>query len=234
MDPSLRVAVLQSNYLPWKGYFDLIHDVDLFVFYDDVQYTKNDWRNRNRIKTVNGEQWITIPIGSGHGVRIDQIQLERHDWQRKHWESIRQGYAKAPHFSRYKSFFEDLYLGRTWQRLSELNQYAIKTISAEFLGARVQFACSDAYKLQGGKQERLLNLLQVLGATEYLSGPAGRAYIDEAQFAARGIRLSYKSYDDYPAYPQQSGPFNHYVSVVDLLFMTGDEAPRYIWGQRLR
>lgn len=232
MQKGKRVAVLQSNYLPWKGYFDLIHDVDLFIFYDDVQYTKNSWRNRNRIKTVNGEQWITIPVGTGKGLNIDQINLTEHAWQRKHWESIRQGYAKAPHFARYKDFFEELYLGRVWSRLTDLNQYVIKTICAEFLGIQVVFSQSDFYLTRGQKQERLISLLQAVGAAEYISGPAGQAYIDEGAFAACGIGLTYKNYDNYPEYCQQGEPFNHNVSIVDLMFMTGEDAPYYIWGWR--
>ena len=227
-----RVAVLQSNYLPWKGYFDIIHDVDMFIFYDDVQYTKNDWRNRNRIKTRNGEQWLTIPVGSGKGLNIDQIDLTQHEWQKRHWRSILQGYAHAPYFDRYVEFFEELYLGRILPNLSELNQFIIRAVSAKFLGMNVLFERSNTYTVLGQRQERLLNLLQQVGATDYVSGPSGRAYIDDSEFVKRGINLRYKSYDNYPAYRQQSNPFNHCVSIVDLLFMTGEDAPSYIWGWR--
>lgn len=226
-----RVAVLQSNYLPWKGYFHIIQSVDVFIFYDDVQYTKNDWRNRNRIKTVNGEQWLTVPVGSGDGLNINQIVLNQHSWQQKHWRSVAQGYARAPHFAIYKPFFENLYLQREWTSLSELNQYAIRTISSQFLGLPTIFERSEAYTAEGTKLERLLNLLAAAGATEYVSGPAARAYINESEFSRRGIKLQYMNYERYPEYPQQCIPFNHYVSLIDLLFMVGADAPRFIWGE---
>lgn len=225
-----RVAVLQSNYLPWKGYFHIIKSVDVFIFYDDVQYTKNDWRNRNRIKTLNGEQWLTVPVGSGDGLNINQILLKDHTWQEKHWRSVAQGYARAPHFDTCKPFFEDLYLHHEWTNLSELNQYAIRSISSQFLGLNTTFERSESYTIEGRKLDRLLNLLVAADATEYVSGPAARAYIDESEFLRRGIKLEYINYEKYPEYPQLCPPFNHYVSVIDLLFMMGTDASSYIWG----
>src|SRR5258706_8963894 len=126
------VAVLQSNYLPWKGYFDIIHDADLFIFYDDVQYTKNDWRNRNRIKAANGTHWITVPAGTNLNRLICEVQLDDPGWAKKHWNSISQTYSKAPYFNLYKDFFVDTYRGRSWHSLSELNQFLIVNISRAF------------------------------------------------------------------------------------------------------
>src|SRR5579864_7157911 len=108
----MRAAVLQSNYIPWKGYFDIIHDVDVFVFYDDVQYTKNDWRNRNRIKTAGGVQWLTVPTGSDINRRICDVSLPDPNWTRKHWRTLHQAYSHAPHFHRYESFLSEIYLER--------------------------------------------------------------------------------------------------------------------------
>jgi WbqC-like protein len=227
-----RVAIIQSNYIPWKGYFDIIHDVDLFVFYDDVQYTKNDWRNRNKIKTSNGPLWLTIPAGADINRLVCEVRLPDPHWAPKHWKSLQQSYAATPHFSRYESFFRDTYLGHRWESLSELNQHLIKAISVEFLGMKTEFADSRSFSAQGDRADRLLDLLSKVGAETYVSGPAAKSYIDETRFTARGIRVIYKSYDQYPEYPQRFPPFEHGVSIVDLLFNVGPDAPHYIWGWR--
>jgi len=232
MSTERKVAVLQSSYLPWKGYFDLVHKVDLFIFYDDVQYTKNDWRNRNRIKILSGEYWLTVPVGNQDSKCIDEVVLHDDTWQIKHWKTLKQGYARSPCFGMYKEFFEEFYLGRRWDSLSELNQYLVKHISRDFLGIDVEFASSRDYPVKGKRQERLLDLLELAGATEYYSGPSGENYIDPGSFEARNIALDYIAYDGYPEYKQLSQPFNHHVSVIDLLFMLGEDAPDYIWGRR--
>src|SRR2546421_11093061 len=137
-----RVGVIQSNYIPWKGYFDIIHDVDLFVFHDDVQYTKGDWRNRNRIKTPNGVAWLTIPISTSKPLKICEVRLSGTDWATKHWRIIQQHYGSAPFFRCYKQFFENVFLDTKWETLSQLNQYLIQSISQDFLGISTQFADS--------------------------------------------------------------------------------------------
>jgi WbqC-like protein family len=232
MNSARRVAVLQSNYIPWKGYFDIIHDVDLFVFYDDVQYTKNDWRNRNRIKSRAGADWITIPAGSDGHRLICEVELPSDAWQAKHWRTLTQNYCRAPHFARYAPYFEDLYLGRRWSNLSHLNQTLVREISHEFLGISTEFADSRSFALAGRKQDRLLDLVVACGADIYVSGPAAQAYIDPARFAAEGVDLVWKDYGGYPEYPQRHPPFEHGVSVLDLLFNVGPQAPWYIWGWR--
>lgn len=226
------VVVLQSNYIPWKGYFDLIHDADLFVFYDDLQYTKNDWRNRNRVKSAKGGEWITIPAGSDCTRLICEVEVANPAWQAKHWKTIQQNYAGCPHFERYRPFFEDVYLGRRWDRLSELNHFLIRHIARDFLGIETAFADSRSYALSGHKQDRLLELLGKVGAQRYVSGPAARDYIDPERFSQAGIELVWKDYGGYPAYPQRFPPFEHGVTILDLLFNVGPDAPWYIWGWR--
>ncbi len=226
------VVVAQSNYVPWKGYFDLIHDADLFVFYDDVQYTKNDWRNRNRIKTPRGTEWITIPTGPRLDRLVCDVEIENPRWQRVHWKTLCQNYGRAPHFERYRPFFEDVYLGQVWTGLSELNQHLIRSIARDLLGIRTELRDAREYRAEGRKLDRLLDLVRQTGATTYLSGPSGRQYIDESRFSAIGVDLRYKTYDGYPEYPQSWPPFDHAVSVLDLLFHTGPEAPWFIWGWR--
>jgi hypothetical protein len=227
-----RVAILQSNYIPWKGYFDIIHDVDLFIFYDDVQYTKNDWRNRNRIKAAAGSEWITIPVGSSESRRICDVEISSPAWQAKHWRTLQQNYGRCLHFDRYREYFEHVYLGTTWPNLSDLNQALIRHISHEFLGIEARFGDSREYETGGQKLERLLGLVRRTGAGKYVSGPAAKDYIDPAAFTALGVELAWKDYDGYPEYPQRYPPFEHGVSILDLLFNTGPDAPWFVWGWR--
>jgi len=190
----MRAAVLQSNYIPWKGYFDIIHDVDLFVFYDDVQYTKNDWRNRNRIKTDAGERWLTIPVGKDENRRVCDVRLPDVAWARQHWAHLRSAYGRAPYFATYRDYFEQLYLARQWRSLSELNQASIVGIARDLLGLRAAFRQSTEFCLTRAKADRLLELLGQAGADVYVSGPSARSYIGEAAFAAAGIQVEWKDY----------------------------------------
>ncbi|MFK2878783.1 WbqC family protein [Rhodanobacter hydrolyticus] len=229
---SHRVAVIQSSYLPWKGYFDIMHDVDEFIFYDDVQFTKSDWRTRNRIKTSQGLQWLSVPAGPDIRRLICEVVLNDPAWQAKHWRSICQNYSKAPYFSVYREFFEDFYLGARWSSLSTMNQHLIRRIATDLLGITTAFRDSRELAAQGQRLDRLLDLLRKVNATAYVSGPAAKDYIDPAYFEELGIELSYKDYSDYPAYPQSHPPFEHAVSIIDLIFNTGPQAPEYIWGHR--
>ncbi len=227
-----RVAILQSNYIPWKGYFDLIHDVDLFIFYDDVQYTVRDWRNRNRV-AVNGRAcWLSIPVGADRNRLICDVQIADSSWQALHYKTLLQSYARAPNFAHYDPFLRDFYLGTVWKSLSDANQYLIRHIAHEWLGISTRFGQASDYPTSERKQERILHLLRAVGATHYVSGPAARAYLDEGRFAAEGISLEWKDYSGYPEYPQAMSPFEHSVSVLDLLFNVGPVAPWYIWGWR--
>jgi hypothetical protein len=225
-----RVAILQSNYIPWKGYFDIIHDVDEFIFHDDLQFTKQDWRNRNRIKTASGPAWLTIPVGSRENRLICEVALPAGDWARRHWHSIRRSYSAAPHFPACASVLEELWLNREWKTLSALNQHIIRTVAADLLGIRTSFRDSREFGLQSRKQDRVLDILERTGADVYVSGPAARAYLEPARFAERGIELQWKDYGAYPEYPQLYPPFLHEVTILDLLFHVGPDAPRYIWG----
>ncbi|MCB1880900.1 MAG: WbqC family protein [Chromatiaceae bacterium] len=228
----LRVAILQSNYIPWKGYFDIINDVDLFVFYDDVQYTKNDWRNRNKVKISTGTNWLTVPVGPSRDRLICDVRITDQRWQKKHWETLWHCYGKAPFFSVHAPFFKDFYLSQSWTSLSELNQYLIKHISRKVLASETKFIDSREFMAEGSKQNRLLNILRKAGATQYISGPAAKNYIEEEQFISAGIELIWKDYSNYPEYPQFHPPFEHGVTILDLLFHTGPDAPYYIWGWR--
>ncbi len=228
MSTEKKVVVLQSNYLPWKGYFDLISRSDLFIFYDDVQFTKNDWRNRNKIKTAHGPAWISIPCGTDLKRLIREVVITKHDWQTDHWNRIRINYGGAPYFHLYSDFFEDFYLNRTWTNLSELNQYLIVHIACQFLKLRTEFADSVSYRPQGTRLERLLDVLKKAGATEYISGPSAKSYISEDIFVKEKIKLTWMDYQHYKEYRQSFPPFVHEVSVIDLLFNEGPAAMQYI------
>jgi WbqC-like protein family len=227
-----RVAILQSNYIPWKGYFDLIHDVDEFVFLDDVQYTRQDWRNRNRIKTDRGAAWLTIPVGTRLDRRICDVPLPAR-WADAHWRQLVTWYASAPHFETFRPLLEEIFLGGHQATLSELNQQLIRAIAGEVLGIAARFRDSRELGITSSiNQDRVLDILAAVGATTYVSGPAARAYIDERRFAEAGLELIWKDYSGYPEYPQFYPPFRHDVTILDLLFHTGTDAPWYIWGWR--
>lgn len=229
----MKLAIDQPNYIPWKGYFDLIHDVDLFVFYNDVQYTSRDWRSRNKIITPDGEKWLTVPVGQKTHRLICEVQMNDKSWQKKHFETIRFAYSKAPFFAKYKEFLEYVYLEKSWDYLFELDQYLIEKISTDYLGITTKFADSRDFHTEGVKHDRLLSLIDSIGGVDcYESGPAAKDYIIPEDYRKKNIDLVWKSYDGYPEYPQLSETFTHTVSILDLLFNVGDDAPYYIWGWR--
>jgi len=227
----MRVAVIQSNYIPWKGYFDIIGSVDLFLFYDDVQYTKHDWRNRNQIKTDQGLRWLTIPVGDDLNRRICDVRIPDARWQKRHWKTIRQTYARCRFFPTYREMLEEFYLGRRWPSLSEANRHLIERLARSALGITTELRTSLDYRLSGTGAERLLDLLLQVGAKQYLSGPRARAYLPVEVYRQAGVAVEFADYSRYPVYPQHHPPFVHQVSILDLLFQVGPEAPRYIWGE---
>lgn len=224
-----RVAIVQSSYIPWKGYFDLINSVDEFVLFDDVQYTRRDWRNRNRIKTPAGLAWLSIPVSSkgNFDAPIKQIRVDDASWAARHWRSIRANYARARHFRSYSSVLEDLYLGCNEVYLSAVNRRFVSAI-CEILGIETKLTWSWEYEILPGKTERLVAICQQAKADIYISGPSAASYIDRQQFADAGIELVYFNYEGYPPYQQLYPPFEHSVSVLDLILNEGPEAPRYM------
>lgn len=223
-----RVAIVQSNYIPWKGYFDLIAAVDEFVIFDDMQYTRRDWRNRNKIKTPQGLQWLTVPVQvkGRYTQTIRETMIDGHAWAQDHSRALAQNYARAPHFARESPALLEI-LAHPPAYLSQLNRALIEW-ACDRLGIRTRVTGSWDYAIEGDKSERLASICAQARATEYVSGPAARDYLDEAPFAARGIAVRWFDYDGYPEYPQQWGAFEHGVSIVDLLFNCGDDATRYM------
>lgn len=224
-----KVAILQSNYLPWKGYFDLIASVDEFIIYDDVQYTRRDWRNRNKIKTPRGLQRLTVPIKTKGRYRqaIREAEIEGTDWSVAHWESLVRNYRRAPHFEEVAAIFCRFYRQLRYTHLSALNRDLIEAVCV-YLGITTRISCSRDYHLIDGKTERLADLCVQVRGTAYISGPAARGYIEERVFHERGIRLSWMDYAGYLQYPQLWGEFTHQVTILDLLFNCGRDAPNYM------
>lgn len=225
----MKVFICQSNYIPWKGYFDAIHMADVFVLYDDMQYTKGDWRNRNLIKTSNGSSWLTIPVQvkTKFQQKIIETEVDGQFWRRKHWQTITHNYLKTPYFREYEALFQHLYLSGTESKLSDINYIFLKAI-AEILGIRTEFRWSTEFVLEGDKTGKLVNICIELGATHYISGPSAKTYLDEEQFLKKGILVEWLDNTGYQPYPQLFQPFIHQVSILDLLFNTGPAASSYM------
>lgn len=225
----MTAVITQSNYIPWKGYFDAIATADIFVLYDDMQYTRRDWRNRNKIKTAQGVQWLTIPVEVKNKFhqKINETRISDPKWGRDHWETIRHAYAKAPYFNQYRDLFESLYLNAEEKYLSEVN-FKFLSACCEVLNIKPHFRWSSEFELKGEKSERLLNLCLDLNATEYYSGPAAKDYLDTSLFEGKGVKVNWFDYSDYPEYKQLHGEFDHAVSIIDLIFNTGPEATKYL------
>jgi hypothetical protein len=220
-----RVAIVQSSYIPWKGYFDLIRSVDEFILLDTVQFSKGSWRNRNRIKTKDGLAWLTIPVyTSGRLLQnIEDTVVSDSTWATRHWRQIRDAYGRAPFFERYAAQFEAAYQSLRSDRLSHINRTLTELLCNAF-GIATRISSASDYHPGDGRMQRLIDLCQQAGATEYLSGPSARGYIDETLFAEAGIDLHFAGYSGYPEYPQPYPPFEHAVSAIDLLFCTGPRA----------
>lgn len=227
-----KVAIIQSNYIPWKGYFDIIHDTDGFIFLDDVQYTNRDWRNRNKIKTNAGETWVTIPLGSNRDKLISEVRFSDLSWRDEHFRTFEQFYRKAPFFSEYYDLIREYYYEKEWEYLSDFNRNFTERFSKEILGIKTEFHNASEFNVRHSKLDKIIGLLEAAGAEYYISGALAKSYIDENEFIKRNIQLEYKDYSGYPEYPQLFPPFSHFVSVLDLLFNTGGEITKYIWGWR--
>ncbi len=223
-----KVAILQSNYIPWKGYFDIINSVDKFVIYDEVQFTKNDWRNRNKIKSKDGLIWLTIPVRQNAlEQRIDETSVALTNWNRKHLNSIVTYYSKAEHYRDVKDFVADLYMNVDSENLSEINSYFIKAING-FLGIKTEIINSSDLGLHGDRNERLVDACKKLNGQVYLSGPSAKNYLDVKLFNDHNIDVEWIDYSGYKEYPQLFPPFCHEVSILDVILNTGSGAREFL------
>jgi WbqC-like protein family len=226
-------VILQPSYIPWRGYFDQIQRAELFIFYDDVQYDKHGWRNRNQIKTAQGKRWLTIPVhaaGATHGVLIKDVRIDwSKPWAENHLKSLTAAYGRAPFFKDYLPLLESFY-GRRDEYLAEFAIASTVALARELRLDTRFMRSSELAGIQGHKTARLIEILKRVGADHYISGPAARDYLDDQEFSDAGIRLEYMQYE-YPDYPQLYPPFDTQVTVLDLLFMTGKHAPEFIMSQ---
>ncbi len=224
-----RIAITQSNYIPWKGYFDMIHSVDELVLYDDVQFTRADWRNRNRIKTQGGLKWLTVPVEvkGKYTQKIKDTRISGKRWSQKHWQAIRHSYSKAPYFKEYRDVFEELYLGLDEEFLSGVNFRFLEAVN-RVLGIKTRISWSSDYELPEGKNERLISICREAGADRLLSGPAAQAYMDESVFGQESIKVEWMDYSGYPEYRQLFPPFEHGVTILDLIFNEGPNAKNFL------
>ncbi len=223
----MRVGVIQSSFIPWRGYFDFIASVDVFVFHDDIQYTKGDWRNRNKIKTATGLQWLTVPV---YYKSVSQLICDTKidnsaQWARKHLRAWRTHYQAASYLDVAEEILTLLNENND-ATISQLNISLIREICG-YLGISTPMMLSTELTLEGSKTERLIDLLGKLNASAYLSGPSADAYLDKEAFRRSGIRLEYKSYD-YAPYPQLWGDFVGEVTVLDLIANCGPGAKNHI------
>jgi hypothetical protein len=223
------VAIVQSSYIPWKGYFDLIRAADEFILLDDVQFTKRDWRSRNRIKTKDGLCWLTIPVHSKgrYQQRIMDTTISDPAWAERHWQTIQGAYARTPYFDAFAADVRRTYERPASDRLSDINRSLIEVL-CQSLGITTPIRWSSEYHPSDGRNERLIDLCVKSGATDYLSGPSARGYVDEAAFAAAGVTVHFVDYSGYREYPQPYPPFEHAVSALDLLFCTGPQASDFL------
>jgi len=223
------IVITQSNYIPWKGYFDAINIVDELVLYDDVQYTRRDWRNRNKIKTKDGLKWLTIPVDvkGKYFQKINETKISDPHWGHDHWVSIIHSYGKARYFETYKSIFEKLFLDNQEHYLSKINYKFIIAI-CEIMDIKTKIIWSTEFDMKEDRTERLVDICKKCNATDYYSGPAAKAYLDECQFNRENINVHYFDYSGYPAYHQLYGEFHHEVSIIDLLFNEGPNAKKFL------
>lgn len=226
----MRCAIVQPSYIPWRGYFDIIKRVETFVFYDDVQYDTRGWRNRNLVKTPQGPRWLTIPVHSHEAqarqTPIHAIETAGGDWGQRHLRTLRHLYSRAPHFGLMLPWLEQTYAAPP-PLLADFTIATTKDLAGMLGITGTEFVRSSTLAVTGAKTERLINVLRAVGATHYLSGPAARAYLDERMFRDHGITLEWMQYD-YRPYPQLYPPYDPHTTILDLLFMTGKEAPDYV------
>jgi hypothetical protein len=227
----MRVGILQPGYLPWLGFFEQVHRCDIFVLYDDVQFDKNSWRNRNRIKTPDGPLWLTVPVSHrGHTCQtlLETKISETKRWPRKHFSSLKTYYGKAPYWNRYSEGLAEIY-EHEWYLLVDLDIALIMYLLQE-LGIHTQILRSSELGISGDKTGRLVSICSALRADTFYEGAAGRDYIETEKFDRAGITLEYQDYQ-HPIYPQLYGEFLPYLSVIDLMFNCGEKSLKILSGE---
>jgi hypothetical protein len=224
-----KAIITQSNYIPWKGYFDSLRHVDVFVVYDDMQYTKRDWRNRNLIKTAQGLKWLSIPVEvkGKYFQKIKDTKIAESDWNISHWEIIKQNYKTAKFYKETSGWLEPLYKNCNYEFLTDVNLHFITEICKQ-LNISIEIKLSSEFELAEEKTRRLVNICKNLNVTDYYSGPAAKAYMEIEQFKSEQINVHYWDYSNYPVYNQLHGEFEHSVSIIDLLMNEGGNSINFL------
>lgn len=226
-----KLLIYQSYYIPWRGYFDMINMADEFIIYDDMQFCRRGFYSRNQLKTPNGRLWLTIPVNSKNhqqnGLAIKNTKIADPKWGEKHWKSIVANYSKAKYFKEYKETFENLYLSKEYESLSEVNINFIKTI-CEILNINTKISYSWEYELIGDKNERLINLIKQSNSQIYVSSPVAQDYMDIDMFKHENISIEWMDYSGYKDYTQLFGDFEPRVSIIDLIFNEGPNSTNYM------
>jgi hypothetical protein len=226
---SKKVAILQSNYIPWKGYFDIIASVDEFIIYDEVQFTKRDWRNRNKIKTPQGLQWLTIPVLSKNNFtqKINQTKIDGISWKKKHWNALKFNYKKAKYYNEISELLYDYFHLKTFEKLSELNTALIRII-CQYLNINTKISRCPSSTLVEEKNQRLISICKQTQADTYVSGKKAKDYIDQKSFSHSGLQVEWVNYENYPEYEQLWGGFVNEVTILDLLFNCGKKSSNFM------
>ena len=225
-----KIAILQSNYIPWKGYFDLISAVDEFVIFDEMQFTKRDWRNRNQIKTPNGMKWLTVPVRTkgSFNQKIIDTQIDGDEWVENHIKSLEHNYSGAKFFNEILTIIKPIYLEKKFNYISDLNLEFIKAI-CNYLEIDTKILnSSDLGVLNNGKTDRLIDICKKLKGKIYVSGIAAKNYIEIDKFNKEKIKVEWFDYDGFVEYPQLWGEFSHNVTILDLLFNCGKKSKHYL------
>ena len=224
-----KILITQSNYIPWKGYFDAINLCDVFVVYDDMQYTKRDWRNRNQIKTAKEIKWLSIPVevSGKYSQKINETRIAEKNWNKSHLDLLKQSYKNANCYKEVLGFVEEIYLTCNYEYLTEINLHFITNIN-RYLGIQTPLKLSSEFVLHEEKTQRLVNICEELNGTDYYSGPAAKDYMDESKFNEKNINVHYFDYSGYPEYEQLHGVFVHGVSILDLIFNMGSESNKFM------
>lgn len=232
----MKAVILQSNYIPWKGYFDLISNADVCVFLDSVQFTKNDWRNRNRILSGKGDDiWLSIPVGQSISRKIMDVELPQNDWGKRHLSTFKAHYGKAPNFSRaYETLSDEI--ESTPKLLSSLNQKLIERITREYFHPSIEFVndydlLDDVPSLE--RNQRIISILKAVEATEYISGPSASSYIDDKRYKSENISIRYANYEGYPKYSQNGSIFRDDISILDLISWNGNSSIDFLKREEL-
>lgn len=225
-------VILQPHYLPYSGFFKLVQESDVFVFLDNVQFEKQSWQDRNRIKVHNGIQWLRVPTIRSFGQPIKDVRINNDlNWQAQHWKAITNSYSRANHFQKYHSFFEREVYSRTWEKLADLNIFIITELTKQ-LGLKTKFVRASELGVEGKRTELVVNILKKIGADRYYSNLGSKEYMDQERhfFKDLGVKIEFMDYQ-HPTYPQLFGNFIPYLSVIDLLFNQGENSTKTILGE---